>query len=69
MNATVEKTPRPSQAETLRAEYGDTWDIWREVLPGGGHGDWIAERLSGESQTLRADNIAELADLLREARS
>lgn len=70
MNATVE-TPRPSQAEALRAEYGDEWEIWRELLPGGGHGDWIAEELHGtgddEPVRLRAATVEGLAEKLSEA--
>ncbi|TYB44202.1 hypothetical protein [Actinomadura chibensis] len=67
MIATVE-TPRPSQAEELRAEYGDRWDIWREVLPTGRHGDWLAETVPAapEHAVLRASSIDELARLLRE---
>jgi hypothetical protein len=69
MNATVE-TPRPSAAETLRAEYGDEWDIWREALPGGKHGDWLAETLPDVEPhaLLRARTVKKLAEQLREAR-
>ena len=67
MDATVD-TPRPSSAEELRAEYGHMWDIWREVLPEGHHGDWLAETLPNvaEQRSLRAASVEELADLLRE---
>ncbi|GAA4226155.1 hypothetical protein GCM10022254_10250 [Actinomadura meridiana] len=70
MNATVE-TPRPSAAETLRAKYGDEWDIWRELLPGGRHGDWLAETRPGVEphQILRAATVNALTEQLREARS
>jgi hypothetical protein len=36
--------PWPTAAEELEAEYGDDWEIWREVEPDGAHGDWIARR-------------------------
>jgi hypothetical protein len=36
--------PWPSAAEELEAEYGDEWEIWRDVRPDGCHGDWIARR-------------------------
>lgn len=60
--------PRPTQAEALRAEHGDEWDIWRELLPGGGHGNWIAERLDG-TRRLTAATVEDLDQQLREARS
>lgn len=68
MSVTVD-TPHPSQAEALRAEYGHSWDIWREVLPGGRHGDWLAETVPGvaEHRQLRAASIDELTTQLREA--
>lgn len=68
MNATVDP-PQPSPAERLLAEYGDRWDIWREMLPGGQHGDWLAETLPGapEHHLLRAATIEDLAEHLRKA--
>lgn len=65
------ETPHPSPAETLRAEYGHAWDIWRELLPSGSHGDWIARCLptaadpDAEPQELRASGIEALAEKLR----
>lgn len=64
------ETPRPSEAEKLIADYGHAWDIWRELLPGGGHGDWVADRLPGtgeEPQQLRAATVEDLRQALREA--
>lgn len=70
MNATVDTPhPEPSQAERLLAEFGDRWDIWREVLPGGRHGDWCAETLPGAPAhcLMRAATVEELGARLREA--
>lgn len=67
MNAPVE-TPHPSPAETLRAEYADQWDIWRELTLDGKHGDWIAEHRT-EQTRLTAPTIEGLAALLRKAES
>ena len=52
--------PQPSLAEALLAEYGDTWEIWRE-LADGVHGDWIARRWNAPDRELRADTIEGLA--------
>lgn len=67
--STIMDTPHPSPAEMLRAEYGHVWDIWRELLPGGRHGDWLAEMLpsAGESRHLRAATVEALERLLRDA--
>jgi hypothetical protein len=53
----------------LRAKHGPIWDIWREVLPGGRHGDWLAQTLPGASshRLLRARTVEELDALLSEA--
>ncbi|WP_030163424.1 hypothetical protein [Spirillospora albida] len=60
--------PHPSPAEALHAEYGHTWNIWRQTLPDGRHGDWLAEPVNGpEDRVLRAPNVEALAVLLRAA--
>jgi hypothetical protein len=53
----------------LRAKHGHAWDIWREVLPDGRHGDWLAQTLPSGSpqQLLRARTVEELDARLREA--
>jgi len=63
------ETPCPSPAEVLRAEHGHAWEIWREVLPDGRHGDWLAQTLPGVSphRLLRARTVVELDALLSEA--
>ncbi|WP_131739350.1 hypothetical protein [Actinomadura roseirufa] len=68
MNTRAE-SPHPSQAELLQCEFAGEWDIWRELVPTGRHGDWIAERVPGdtaEPTRLRAASVRELAELLRE---
>jgi hypothetical protein len=71
---TVVDKPRPSTAEKLVAEYGHAWDIWRDLLPQGGHGDWIAQRYPAPDappdaprEELRAPSIDQLRSLLEEA--
>ncbi|WP_067796524.1 hypothetical protein [Actinomadura formosensis] len=63
------ETPRPSPAEELHAKHGHAWEIWREVLPGGRHGDWVAHTLPGAPsyRRLRARTVEELDALLSEA--
>lgn len=63
--------PWPSPAEELQGTYGDQYEIHRELLRRGRHGDWIASPLPGVSgrKELRAASIAELADQLRDADS
>jgi hypothetical protein len=36
--------PWPSHIEELQALYAGGWEIYRDLLPGGKHGDWIAKR-------------------------
>jgi hypothetical protein len=62
--------PRPTAAEELAGEYADEYEIYREIGPGGTHGDWIAKRWPIEGQqdadreTLRAATIDGLRDIL-----
>jgi alkylhydroperoxidase family enzyme len=60
--------PWPSLAEELSGRYGADWEIYREILPNGKHGDWIAERRpTGEgAPKLRAKRLELLADRLRD---
>lgn len=62
---TTMSEPHPSTAEQLRATYAPEWDIWRDVRPGGRHGDWIAQR-PGDTEQLRAKTVPALAALLAE---
>lgn len=55
--------PQPSLAEALLAEYGDTWEIWRELVDGV-HRDWIARHWQNPTRELRAATIEGLAELL-----
>lgn len=57
--------PWPTPAEVLAATYGAEWDIFRELLDDGTHGDWIASRADGAEH--RAAGIEDLADLLASA--
>ncbi|MFB4312959.1 hypothetical protein [Actinomadura sp. 21ATH] len=70
MDTTVDKPPRPSASEQLIADYGHAWEIWRELLPEGRHGDWMARAITpgadGQHQQLRASTIPALRDLLEE---
>lgn len=59
--------PWPSLIERLEALYGSGWEIYRELLPGGTHGDWIAKRLRTEdagAPELRAPTPQSLAEKL-----
>lgn len=53
----------PSVAEVIAAAHCPRWEIWRELLPSGEHGDWIACRWTGGDE-LRAATIEDLAALL-----
>ncbi|GAB3977709.1 hypothetical protein GCM10029978_068240 [Actinoallomurus acanthiterrae] len=63
--------PWPSRPEELQAIYGDRFEIYRELLDGGRHGDWVARPLpgTGESAELRATQIDDLAEQLAAATS
>ncbi|MEV0313507.1 hypothetical protein [Nonomuraea fuscirosea] len=57
----------PSAIEVLQGDFPD-WDIWRERLSGGRHGDWCARRVGDQdSDPLRHDSVEGLRDLLIEA--
>lgn len=59
------RDPSPTVAEELQAAYGEDWEIYRELLSGGKHGDWIARRLrpiedgTNELRALTVDSLAE----------
>lgn len=55
--------PQPSMAEALLAEYGEHWEIWRE-LRDGTHRDWIARRWQHPHDELHAATIEGLAEQL-----
>jgi hypothetical protein len=60
--------PWPSDIEQLQALYVSDWEIYRERLPGGAHGDWIAKRLrpkDGSATELRGSTSDHLAEQLR----
>ncbi|GII91958.1 hypothetical protein Ssi02_21890 [Sinosporangium siamense] len=59
--------PWPTPIEELGAEFGDTWEIWREVDPAGRHGDWFARRLDGLGETLSASDADSLRDHISQA--
>lgn len=65
-----ETSGRPSVADTVQARFSARWDIFREVLEDGTHGDWIARLWSSPGQSedstteLRASRIDELERLL-----
>jgi hypothetical protein len=62
--------PEPTAAEALQARFGDQWEIWREIRPGGSHGDWIARRWptggqpEDDREQLRALTVDALSALL-----
>jgi hypothetical protein len=67
----AETHPQPSPAEALQAEFGDRFQISRDLLPGGSHGDWVArpwpssdDRHVDPDQEFRAPSISDLRDLL-----
>jgi hypothetical protein len=56
--------PWPSPIEELQALYADEWEIYRDLLLGGKHGDWIAKRLRPRDHStslLRAPSVDALA--------
>jgi hypothetical protein len=69
----ADASPQPSPAEALQAEFGDRFEIWRQRLPDGSHGEWVARpwRTSDHStdvadHELRAPSITKLRELLAE---
>ncbi|GLV52527.1 hypothetical protein TBS_30910 [Thermobispora bispora] len=52
----------PTCAEITQADFFPGWVIYRELLPGGRHGVWVAEHTTGRA--LRAPDITELRMLL-----
>lgn len=61
--------PWPSLAEELQALYGDRYEIYRELLEDGRHGDWVARPLPSVSDRaeLRAASIPKLVEQLSAA--
>ena len=63
--------PWPSPIEELQARYAADWEIYRDLLPEGKHGDWIAKHLRpGQRGTseVRAGSVESLAQQLEAAR-
>jgi hypothetical protein len=59
--------PWPSLAEEIQAIFGADWEIYREILSEGRHGDWIARRLrpvEGDETEIRATGVRSLAERL-----
>lgn len=59
--------PMPSRAEELEAEYGDRWEIYRDLGTAGSHGPWRARRLEpipGRENELADEDIESLATQL-----
>jgi hypothetical protein len=65
--------PWPTAAEMLQARFCDRWEIWRDLLLGHSHGDWIAKRLLGkdapeaQGESLRAATVEGLEELIHKA--
>jgi hypothetical protein len=59
--------PWPSPSEKLQARYAGDWEIYRELLRGGTHGDWVAKRLrptQDGTDEIRATSVDSLAQKL-----
>ena len=62
--------PWPSPIEELQALYAADWEIYRDLLPGGKHGDWIANRrepAAGKVNKITAPHVDSLARQLAAA--
>lgn len=56
--------PWPSPSEELQARYAGDWEIYRELLREGTHGDWVAKRLrpiQDGTEEIRATSVDSLA--------